>query len=160
MIGNPLEYALKKLSLRQYSRCEIRELLQRKGYNEEEINQVMEKLTAWGYLDDKKMAESLLTQLTMQKAYGRYYVKRKLAARGIEPEFIEEILALYDEEREFELAAAIVDKLPIDSSTFNHAALYRKLQRKGFSPTVIRRISEYINVATDGLRPMHGSKLQ
>lgn len=53
-----LDQALKRLSHRPRSEMELKSYLFKKGFSGNEINEVIEKLLSWGYLNDEELIES------------------------------------------------------------------------------------------------------
>lgn len=144
MTKNPMVQVLKKLSHRSYSRNEIFKTLENLETNQDEANQIVEKLQGWGYLDDKEMAKRLTDYYREQKGYGPYVIRQKLGKKLIPTSIIEEVLEKYDLELE-EIAANKAAHQFIMRNDYKEnrewiAPLARHLARKGFSSQIIHKI--------------------
>ena len=142
MSKNPLVLALKKLSSRAYSQKELEKYLARFNFSQEQIEEVMVKLLAWGYLDDKQLAMDLYTYYTSTKPHGSLYIYKKLREKGISEQLITLILEDYDEKKELEIARSLAEKFIANKAKQKSldklkGMLARHLYSKGFSKTNI-----------------------
>lgn len=78
----PLEYALRILSMRDYSEYTIREKLIFK-FGIKEANETVEKLKEFNYINDLRYAENFISS-KLVSGYGIYVVVRKLKEKGID----------------------------------------------------------------------------
>ncbi len=131
--------ALKKLSVRAYSTVEMRQLLVRAGHDSPDINETMEKLQAYGYLNDVRLAETLYTFYLERKPCGPALLKKKLLQKGLSKDLIQSTLTGYDEQTELQLASIITKKYLLRSKP-EAGALARFLQRKGFNRDIILKM--------------------
>lgn len=83
------------LAARQYSVAGITRKLCDRGFEEEEINAVVEEFLELGYLDDLKFAKAIVRHYS-DKEYGR--IKYELYKRGIDRETGKEALEDLDGE--------------------------------------------------------------
>lgn len=141
---NPLGLALKKLARRSYSRKEIEEYLQSYGYEEEIIIDVLNKLLEWGYLNDSRLAESMLVYYTTLKPSGSRLIAMKMNIRGIPSDIQNNVLSVYTEGQEFEccrrLAYSFASRKSLKDRSNLLPSLSRFLERKGFASGMIYRI--------------------
>jgi regulatory protein len=77
------EYALRVLSGRAHSAGEMRTKLSRRAERGEDVDDVMSQLHQYGYLDDKRFAESYATARLENQQFGRARVLRELRQRRV-----------------------------------------------------------------------------
>lgn len=80
-----------RLSRRALTRQELRTRLQEKGFQHSDILQVLEKLEAWGYLNDRELAVTF--SKNRLRRYSRRRVQLDMRNRGLEKPLIEDALA-------------------------------------------------------------------
>ena len=77
-----LRRAMGYLSLSDKSRFEIRMKLIRAGFCAEASDIAVERLLELGYLDEERQLERAVEREANYKLRGKYYIKRKLSAKG------------------------------------------------------------------------------
>lgn len=141
MLKNPYSYALKKLSRKAYSQESLKRLLLSKGVCDEEIRDILAKLTYSGYLNDRRLGESIVYHYTNIKPRGRKYVFMKLAEKGVPSEMYSSLMEEYLPEKERELAVVLITKNFGDNLTqIPSQKIARYLQNRGFTNETIYRI--------------------
>ncbi len=90
---------------------EVSSYLQKKDYDKEEINKVIEKLIKQGYLDDLDYSIRYTRTIINTTNKGPSKVRDKLKSLKIKDEYIEESLKLYTKEKESEKLEKIIPKL-------------------------------------------------
>ncbi len=138
-----IEDAYNLLSFRSRAEKEMSDRLQRKGYEEDVIAQVIEKLRAAGYLNDEEFARSWVAG--RGKTLGRRALSHELRQKGVDGETVAQTLAeAKPEEAEQESARMVavrkVGERPTDRSREARAKLAAFLQRRGFGWDTIRPI--------------------
>ena len=131
---------------------EILKLLARKSYSEEEVMErigvdiaspaakvIVNDLRTKGYLDDNRLAESIVEKL-IEKGKGYHYILSELSRRKIKKDVIEKIENSFDYERELASAQKfwkenIKKKKP--------SAVFTSLMRRGFSSLTMEKIAGY-----------------
>lgn len=128
------EAAVRLLAARPHSAFELRAKLRRRGCPPGEIDAALERVRDLGYQSDQGFAESLVR--ARMAGRGRVAVAADLAARGVDRDTARE--ALDDLSPELELAAArsVASRMP----GLDPARLGARLQRRGFSLDVVRRM--------------------
>jgi regulatory protein len=138
-----MDAALTYLGYRSRSRAEMDTYLKDKGYPPAVTAYVIEKLTGYGYLDDRRYAVDLLNACRSGKPMGRMRIKAKLKERGIGDDLIEETLAAYDEEEELAQAVACLKKQLArrkgKTPEIQKRQSYAALARRGFNWEIIQR---------------------
>ena len=133
--------ALRYVSVRPRSVYELQTHLQRKSFEDDVINAVVEYLTGHGLLDDTAFANYWIDQRETFRPRSRFALGQELRQKGIDRKVIDAVLEDVDE-----LAAArrVVDKradrwanLPEDAYLEKMAGF---LQRRGFSYEIIREV--------------------
>ena len=110
---------------------QLRDYLNKKGYDKITIDYVIDKLKEYNFLNDRQFAESYIN--TYRNKYGQNMLKNKLFEKGVNKDIIEEVL------NDFETEETIIDKLllkKIGNKQFDndlYAKCLRFLAGRGFS---------------------------
>ena len=137
--------ALNYISYRPRSKKEVNISLLRKGFHQDDIDQVLEELVAKGYLDDESFAQTYARYLIKNKRLGRIAVKNRFFVHDINQEVLNPILdKLYEKYPPDLLISEIIKKkkYPKDFDLICDKKLINHLRRKGFS---WNEISAYFN---------------
>lgn len=131
----------------------LREKLRQGHYPEDIIEQAMDYVRSFGYLDDRKYAESFV--LSRKESKSRKEIYAALLQKGVSAEQIQEVLdEVYAEEGEREAIRKLILKRHVDVLQANEEELhklYGYLARKGFRYEEIRKAIEEMNADNDGL---------
>lgn len=82
---------------------QLRDYLNKKGYDKLTIDYVVEKLKEYKFLDDRNFAETYVN--TYRNKYGKNMLKNKLFEKGISKNIIDDVL------QDFEAEESTIDKL-------------------------------------------------
>lgn len=123
--------AFKYMNTALKTKHQMREYLKKKGYDDIIVNNVIEKLEEYNYIDDRSFAESYVN--TYKNKYGKNMLKSKLIGKGVSKQTVELVL------EEFESEDSVIDKLllkkisnkPITSELLTKCI--RFLSGRGFS---------------------------
>lgn len=134
-------YALKKLSGRAASTGEIRSALAARALEPDEIEGILSRLKDYGYLNDKRFAESFATARVENEGFGKSRVLRDLRQHRVAPELAERavsnVYADKDEPAMIEQYVRRKYRLAEREGLFQDdkelASAYRRLLRAGFS---------------------------
>ena len=143
-----LKFAMKLLGLRKRSVFEIENRLQRKGYERNIVEKVLEDLDRYKYTDDKSFAESYINDRMNFRPCGRFLIKKELKERGISENIIErKITELISEEKEISSAQKLAQrklKTIRDKTDRNKTTqkVRSYLQTKGYSFDIISQAVE------------------
>ena len=136
------EIAVRALARRARSTGELRQLLERRRAEKNDIDAVIARLREHGYLDDARYARSFISSRLENDRQGARRVERDLAARRVHPELVQKtVRAAYEEVDERDLLRDYLrrkvrlSKPPEKASAV--AALYQRLLRAGFSSATI-----------------------
>lgn len=128
-----LAEALRIIGRREYTRHELELKLQKKGYPENVVENVLDEVEKAGYVDDREYVRRF--QETRDE-WGYRRLKHELRRRGVDGRILEEAL-VYDENEEYrralQLARAWVPGL-------NERQLAGRLIRRGFREGMVRRL--------------------
>jgi regulatory protein len=146
--GELWAYALKALGGRAHSTGELREKLRRRAAKAEDIEPVLSRLKDYGYLDDRRYAESYAAARLSNEKLGSARVVRDLRQRRVAPGLAEKsVNQAYREVKEEELIEDWVRRkyrLAPKENLFREdkdlAAAYRRLLRAGFRTSDIARV--------------------
>jgi regulatory protein len=136
------DYAVWLLTQSPRSEKDIVDRLKKKECTEETIASVMEKLRAWGYLDDASLAERWVE--SRGRSRGKRLLSQELFRKGVDRETARTTLAERSTETEQTAArvAAVrkVGEQPIDKSREAQQRLSAFLARRGFGWDAIRPV--------------------
>jgi regulatory protein len=88
--------ALDYVALRMRSRWELTDYLRRKDYDSPTIETILNKLSEYGYVDDKKFAEAWVSNRQLLKPTSLRRLQQELQQKRIDREVISEVLAQQD----------------------------------------------------------------
>lgn len=131
--------AVNLLTYKQRSIKELRtRLLEKDWTNEEIVDEVIEKLKYYGYLNDASFAKSFAASQIRQKPIGKRVLKQKLALKKLDKETVEEALekALEETPEEEIIERAIEKRLRLKGKPATREdakKFYDYLLRQGFS---------------------------
>jgi regulatory protein len=131
--------AVNLLAFKQRSIAELRERLLEKDWTTAEIvDEVIEKLKFYGYLNDEYFAKTFAASQIRQKPVGKRVLKQKLTMKKLDKETVEEALekALEETPEEEIIERAIAKRLRLKGkpeSREDAKKFYDYLLRQGFS---------------------------
>lgn len=133
-----LNYSFKLLGYRGRSERELINRLSMKGYDDDEIRNVIMKLKETGLIDDRSLALSFRNYAEERKKLGAIGIRNFLLSRGIPIDIVEEVCNDVEEENN---ALRLLEKRIKDyRDKGNKRKAYSLLQRKGYSFETIRKI--------------------
>ncbi len=91
-----MAFALKLLGLRNHSRRELERKLLKKGYGTVSIEEVLEKLTSRGVLDDRTFGKELIRSRSNRRPAGKLKIGAELRKKGVPDAIVGELLKEYD----------------------------------------------------------------
>lgn len=134
---NILIDALKFLKIKESSEAKLRNTLEKKGYTEQEISEVIDYLKKRNFLNDERFAR-IVIEKNLRRKKGLNYIRYLLSSSGISETTISQILAkMYPESLEYKIAKELFSSLkkPLQK------ALYT-LSSRGFTENTIEKIKE------------------
>ena len=104
------EIALKYINTRLRGSKELTEYLKKKGYECNNINQVLDMLKKQGYLDEATYARSFIHDKILMTNYGPNKICGELEKLGIDNNIILDKISVYTKEIEYERINKIIEK--------------------------------------------------
>jgi len=144
-----LDSAWRLLSFRPRSERELMTRLKQKGYEDKWIEEAIQKLKDYRYIDDQSFARSFASDRITIKKIGSNGLKYELKQKGISSDIIEEVLEdLIDEEKEFEQGVELCErKLRTIKETEPFKKKQKLLQflvRKGYSFDTAKQVVSHV----------------
>jgi regulatory protein len=137
-------YAMYLLAKKDRTKKEIIDKLKDKGFDEDIIDCVLDKLLEYNYINDEIYCEKYINDKTKFSKYGINKIKAKLYAKGVDRDTISTEIVKIDNDLEFENALLLAkkklnsikesDKYKIKAKLSNH------LISKGFAYDTIRKV--------------------
>jgi regulatory protein len=142
------DYALKSLAGRAHSTGELREKLRRRAERSADVEDVLARLKDYGYLDDRRFAETFASARLSNEKFGRTRVLQDLRQRRVAPSLAEHtVRQVYQDVNEDALIEDWIRRkyrMAPRESLFREekdlAAAYRRLLRAGFRTGDIVRV--------------------
>jgi len=132
------------LARRDYGRAELVQRLSRRGVAADEIESVLDEVTALGFLSDARYAESLVRQ--KQGRYAKRAIAHTLKERGVDRDTAEAALSTLETTDEMDEALALWRKRcgapPQDERERNRQL--RFLLSRGYSTTVAFKVLKIV----------------
>ena len=133
--------ALYYLGRAERSRAQVKRYLEAREYAPEIVNGVMDKVDAYGYVDDARYARMLVEDRARLRGKSRRAVRQEMREKGLDAATIEEAMALYGDRDEMENAVHIARKY-YQRNRGDREGFERKagaaLYRRGYDWEVIR----------------------
>ena len=144
------EHALRLLGHRGYSRGELAQRLESKGYDSAPIDVVVERLVACGLLDDEAYARKVAQTIVQRKPASAQLIEEKLIARRIPVELARQIAAetVADVDPVEAATRLAMCYSPVASPEAARRRIGSALARRGFDADIISAALEQA-----GLRP-------
>jgi len=119
----------------------IKDYLKKKAFDWQTIEQTVEKLREYGFVDDERFAKNYFESLTASK--GKRAIANKLREKGISNEIVESLLETVDEECEIEKATKLAEKFVKnrEKSTKTKQKCVAHLVYKGYDYSVAQKAS-------------------
>lgn len=139
-----INYTLKLLSFRMRSKQELRTRLKQKEYNDSLIEEVIKKMTSYGYVDDYEFASQWIQDRQQGKKQGDLRIRQELKLKGVSDDIIKQALSDHyqaDDEwnRITELATKKWNSLSKMPPIEKEQKITSFLMRKGYSYSLIKR---------------------
>jgi len=128
--------AIKKLGTRLHSKKEIARFLLEKGYENEVIDNVMDKLNEYGYINDERFGEEFIKSYA--KKYGKHYVCMRLKEYGLDRGVIDRLLDYSDDDS----LKRVAQKYLSTRKGITKQKLYGYLYSKGYASDDILLVIE------------------
>lgn len=141
---DPLIYALYLIELRDRSVGEVREKMQRKGFSEKEITEVISFLLEKNFLDDERFAERFVREKSELSYWGKHRINIELKKRHISNEIIDSIQNNRSDNFDLEAAEEAANLWRRKNRNCPKEKIYSRLggflSRRGFSYDIVKEI--------------------
>jgi len=135
------DYALYLIEFKDRTEKEIRDKFKEKGYEENCIEDEIEFLKSYGYIDDKRYAEHFTHDAINLKKWGKMRIRTELLRKGVDREIVDNVI----EDAFFELDDDIIlsqMQLRFKNSDFSNikerTRIFNFFMRRGFSSEEIK----------------------
>lgn len=134
---SPLDEALKYLNRQAYSEKKLTGKLKAADFQETEINECLERLRNWGYINDREFGAYRVKQL-QARLKSRSFIILDLEEQGLPKDIIRELMnCFYPEEQELVIARKLLLKRA-NLSGKQSIKIWAYLVRAGFSENTVR----------------------
>jgi regulatory protein len=142
--GLAREICLRQLSHGPRTAAQLAAAMARKGIEEDVANEVLERFTDVGLIDDVAFAEAWVESRHAGRGLARRALAHELRTRGVDTAVIAVAVAELDPERELETARALAVRRLAATRGLETPARFRRvasvLARKGYSEAVAYRV--------------------
>ena len=139
-------YLLQRSDKTEY---ELRQKLKQSFYNEEIINQIIQYVVSYGYINDERYISQFVQYKASKKSFKE--IQMKLAAKGIAKEDTKELLSQV-REREADSIRTILKSRIKGTTILDQKELYKQycyFMRRGFSSEEIKKALEEVKEDRD-----------
>lgn len=143
-----MQYSFRLLAYRDRSEREMHQKLTRKGFSESIAVETVARLKARGFIDDRRLAESLLRDARERKCLGRRGAREFLLKRGIPGEMVDELPGVDDDHAEAArtIAARRLKTMRDNDEETVKRRLWGVLARRGFAGDTIRQVLKSLDI--------------
>lgn len=138
-----MDMSLRYLQYRSRSQKEMEDYLEAKGFERDIIDETIDKLKSYGYINDLAFARDWVSHRMATKPMGRAMIKRELYYKGIDNEIIEKSLDQFseneEEEQAYKLALKYIKRYRNLDTREQFYKIGQALARRGFNWEVAKR---------------------
>lgn len=136
------QQALRYLTVRMRSEKEMRDYMAKKNVAVDEIDEIIDYLYHYQYLDDEQFARAFVRDKLHFHPCGRHKLISALREKGIDAFTIEDVLEeLFPSEKEWEFVSEEFDKCQQKGKNYQQTMRY--LYGKGYSTDLLSRLEKY-----------------
>ena len=137
-----LNYSLRLLDRRDYTKKQLEDKLKSRGVAERDIIEVINYLKEKGYVDDERYARNYV-YFRLKRGYGKKRIRFELLNKGIDEAIIDKALGLQDEQAD----EVFLKKYELLRGKKNlKKKLFDYMQRRGFDSQTIFSLFEKYDV--------------
>lgn len=145
LLDKARESALRTLTASAKSRAELNSGLTRKGYPQDVIESLLDRLTEVGLIDDSAYAMAITRSRFTERGLSRRAIAGELKRRGIDPEISQMALGQLDPQSEQQAALLLAQKLARKSDGLDQKVrlqrLVSALARRGYESPLIFEVA-------------------
>ncbi|MCA0294409.1 MAG: recombination regulator RecX [Actinobacteria bacterium] len=146
-IGVAREIALRQLTVRARSRTELARALARKNVPEDVAQEVLDRLSDVGLIDDAEFARDWLAAGDRRQK-SRRALLAELAEKGVDRDVIDEAVADLDGDRDLAVARGLAERKARSLAGLDPQVRYRRLAgalaRRGFPASVVAQVTREV----------------
>jgi regulatory protein len=147
--------ALRQLSHSPKTRAQLQQALLKKGVPSEGVEEVLDRLTEIGLIDDLAYAHLFVRSRCAGKRISRSSLMRELRAKGVAEDFARTAVDEISDEDEYLLARVAAEKKLRSMRGLDRDVVVRRvislLARKGYSSAVTAKVLGSLEIDTDNL---------
>jgi regulatory protein len=132
VLDKTYDRALNLISRRRRSEWELRDYLKRKDYDEDVIQQTLNRLSEKSYVNDKTFAEAWVANRRLLKSTSKRRLQQELRQKRVPDEVIQDVLEA-DETDEIEVLKDLIARKRKQSRYQDDLKLMQYLVRQGYS---------------------------
>ena len=136
---NIKDTAFRYLESRPRTVKQMRDKLREKGFDDEAIDETVEELIDYGYLNDEDFAITYIGYC-FSKGKGLKLIRYELKTKGVDENTIEDAMMKYSEENDYDFSEGEYDRAMDVASKirpFDTSKAARKLTSRGFESSVV-----------------------
>jgi regulatory protein len=142
-----VDTGLRILAGADQSEAGLRRRLAHRGFSSDAVEEAVERLTKFGYVNDMRLSASVSAR-KLRQGFGRRRVAADLRGRGIDSEVVEQTLSGIDVQAEEDSCRETAERWmrthPSDDPRKARARLGAALQRRGFAFDVIHTVIQHL----------------
>ena len=139
-----LNYAINLLSRKDRTKKEIEDKLIEKGYDRNVIDNILDKLKSYNYINDEIYCEKYINDKIKFSKYGKNKIKSKLYAKGVDKDIISQKMIEIDNNLEYNRAFELAQKKLPSLQKYDKIKIKSKLSyhliSKGFDYDVVNKV--------------------
>jgi regulatory protein len=130
------------LSRRELSRAEVIDRLLDRGFERDDVQAAVDRLTENRFLDDRRAASTHVRTASRLKGRGRLRIQRELEARGVSRDIAREVLTEIPPDDDLHAIRKFVERKQrtMDDTPASRRKLFGQLLRRGFSSEMISKV--------------------
>lgn len=157
------DLALKYISTKMRCESELREYLKKKNIEDDEINNIIERLKQNGFINEKLYVKSFISDKVRLSNYGPNKIRNELSNLNINSDLIEEELSNYPKDEILNNLEKLIDKKIRSNKNYGENILKQKIisefLNKGYYKEDILNILDNKNLSNDDLYDKEYKKL-
>ncbi|MEZ8222064.1 regulatory protein [Candidatus Fervidibacteria bacterium JGI MDM2 JNZ-1-D12] len=134
--------AFRLLRYRPRSERELLARLKARGWDDSIAQEIVDRFKRVGLIDDRQMAEAFVqSALSDTQPHSRFEVRYKLKSLGISDEIVDEVLSVWTDEVEYQMAERYIKRRLAGTTHPNQRDIqraFRAAMQKGFELNAIR----------------------
>ena len=138
---NSRDYCLKLITIKDRTEKEIRTKLKEKNFDENTIEEEIEFLSNYGYINDNRYAQHFTSDAINIKKWGKSRIRTELLRRGVDRDVVDEVIEEAFSETDDDRLYTEMEKRFKNADFSNmkeRTRIFNFYLRRGFSPDEIK----------------------